>query len=697
MSRIKESDEKMTAISTEIKKEAFLNLKQFFVWISIAIVGLGILVVLGNYIFSALQPYRGPSKAYFWFFLILSLCSERLAIWLFVFCLPLMANFHIQLALITNPAVKYFFVYPGIDAIVGLVLGLHLHNLLKERKLILARNSHTWPFGLFLIILIISTALAVSRNLWQTASEFSFTKLIRNIFEFKLIDKMSDYLPITDLIVFIVGIGLVLTLIEKFKDIKDVNSYIFKPLVLSLFFSALCGIMQALTSWGLDINITTTRPDFLGFGAIGFQPDIHAYAGLMSVGAVGLIGYYKFIELKAWRVIFFITIVLSWIAIILSKSRASFFLAFLMLLSLVFISLWKRQRTRKSLYAIISIFIIALLFNISKNEWFLKFYDIYQNDKQVFFEVLNLLSSWRLDLHSATLHMWSQFPLMGVGLGNLFRVSSIYEFSGSALMPRLGGENAHNYFFQLLTEIGLIGFATFLLILILPLFIANDRKKLIVVYIAIISLFLGNIYSHSFIVRENLFLLMILLAALYGNLSDSSSQMHKNNNNSLKIPFFVITLFVGALILLMGFKEIITAYNKTPFIYGRECYRISNVSKTAWKNGRYEVDLPPNAYGVSLTLERGDVKSLDLKDLPIRMYLFDRSRNWVETDFIKTEKDGDIIFEIRMPNGKPFGDEGGVGLLTLVDCMTADHFNLPADSRNLFIDTKSIGVLWDGK
>lgn len=679
------------------KSFIFSKLKLIINWMGVLIITLGLMIIIGNYIFSIFQPFRGPSKLYFWLFLFVSFLSTRSAIGLLAFSLPLMPGFHTQLELVTNPAVKYFFVYSGIDAAVGLIIGYQLNRWIIKRKINLVYGHLPWPLGLFLIVLLLSTCLAISRNLWQSAFIFSYYDLLKNIFSYKLINHTSDYLPIADMLVFVIGIGLVSTFAEKLRYNDDKNLIVIKPLVISLLISGCLGVIQAFTAFGLNSDALSTRKDFFGFGAIGFQPDIHAYAGLMCIGAVGIIAILKFIDSKVWRIIFIATIAISWLAIILSKSRASFFLALGMALVLLFLNLKVSKKNKIIIYIFLSVGLVIFFILIKNHSSILNLYELYNNDKALFLEKLNLISSWRLDLHTATIRMWSQFPLMGIGLGDLQRVSSVYDFSGSALMPREGGDNSHNYFLQLLAEIGIVGFASFFIILVWPLFIVAHSNKMRTVYVVITALFLGNIYSHSFIIRENLYLLMILVGVIYAYLPAVSEGNNKSSLKKLTVGWILLkSLFSIFLCVVFAFaigRETSRAYTNPPFKYAQECYRASKISNNGWSKGRYVMELPERAKGISLIIQLPHEVS-DSQHLPARFELFDRSRNIVATEYKRVDKKDTIVLEIYTSNGKPIGPAGGVGVVSLYDCLNTDTYEVHPEDRVLSLTIKEVQVLY---
>ena len=656
-------------------------------WAAVAIIGFGLLAVLSNYIFFAFQPFRGPSRSYFWLFLFASLLSSRLAIWLIIFSLPLMPNFHIQLEFITHPAVKYFFAHNGVDAITGLFIGMQVKYWWGKRRFASLFHLPSWQFGLLLVVLTCSTALAISRDLRQSASVFSFADLTQNILNIKLIPKTSDYMPLMDLVTISMGVLLIIIISQRLKDAFDKNSLIFKPLVVSLFISACWGVIQALSSFGLKADTTNIRPDSFGFGALGFQPDIHAFGGLMIVGAAGLTGFISSTSSKHWRYASIGTSAFCWLALFLSKSRASLGLAIIMAIVLTLLWLSRNKQRRLSAYCILIVGIFGLWYYFTSSMLTVQLYEDYLNNRSLFFEKVNLLSSWRFDLQAAALRMWSHFPFMGIGQGNLYRASTAYDFSGSALMVRLGGENAHNYFLQTLAEVGGVGFLCYLLILILPLFLVKLRNRIIPAYIAISALFLGNVYSHSFIIRENYLLLMALIGLLYAHALSENVFIHENgirSQHSNRIPIKIVVFIISGTILLLAFREIARSDNLIPFEYGRECYRASKSEGTGWAGGRFALDVPPNSHGVKMTLH-DNRQHTRAASLPLRFYLFDNYKNSITGEFQTYSEGENIVLKIVLPNDNVIGSEGGVAILSIVECIDEDY-EKPGGTRHIGID-----------
>jgi hypothetical protein len=165
--------------------------------------------------------------------------------------------------------------------------------------------------------------------------------------------------------------------------------------------------------------------------------------------------------------------------------------------------------------------------------------------------------------------MFSQYPWFGVGNGEFFRLSSVFEFSNSPSMVRAGGENAHNYFLQTLTEVGIVGTLSFITVFLWPFFNVKKRVVLFPVTYGIFSLFLGNLYSHSFLLRENLMLLSIFVGLLYSYTWKRKTCLFFYSQAVGKQYLIIICFCVIFISTLLGItNEVMSSFGKLPFIYG---------------------------------------------------------------------------------------------------------------------------------
>jgi hypothetical protein len=96
-----------------------------------------------------------------------------------IFILPLLPELHLQFEAVFTPAVKYFVGYPGVDVIAGFCVGQWLRIVwIEKRQIKIPDMQVLWPLGLLLLVLSNSVALAITRNLWQSTSEFSIVDLL---------------------------------------------------------------------------------------------------------------------------------------------------------------------------------------------------------------------------------------------------------------------------------------------------------------------------------------------------------------------------------------------------------------------------------------------------------------------------------------------------------------------------------------
>ena len=552
-----------------------LRLKQSLSWIGFALMLLCLMFVLTHYIFSTFQPVRWPTKIYFFLSLFLALGSRKWSTFFVLFSLPLFPELHIQAEYIFRPAVKYFISYPGIDIIAGFCLGQWARLLLIEKQpLGVVFCPPPWPLGLLTLVLSGSVVIAIARNLWQSDQAFTFIELINSAIRFKFLSRTDNYFPLADLVIYSFCGLLIVNLLYAYRETQQKDDLIFKPVLVGLLVSGLLGLIQAFTSWGLPTNTSSYRAESFGFGAQGFQPDLHAFAAHMLVGTVGLLGFIVCSKSSKVRAVAILISAVCWLALILSKSRASFMFAVLATTAL-FICLMLSYPTKKShRFFAIGVFIAgifgfaALTNNLS---WIGKVYEDLTVANFSNFGDLNVIFRSRIETHGAAMRMGFSYPFYGIGQGNFFRLSSIFEFSRSPYMVQMKGENAHNYFLQTFAEVGIVGILCFALAFLYPILKTKPYKVQVPAMIAIISIFLGNIFSHSLITRENLFLLAGFLALLYAleensNQSKTSEPRIQQNSYGVLVKDGVLFIIASLLICLATF-EVLSSFYRFPFVF----------------------------------------------------------------------------------------------------------------------------------
>jgi O-antigen ligase len=516
-------------MTIQLPEPLALSLQKAISAIATTIIALALIVLLSHYVAAVFQPVRWPTRYYFFgMFLIAFFCKQRTAVMLFVFSLPILPDFHLQLEAVLKPPVKYFVGHPGLDVVAGLCLGLWAKRMWIAKKFEPVFEPVHWALGLLVITIAVSTGIATVRNL-QVASvlDVNPAELFKQLIEFKLINYPNSYLPIVDLLNYcfaILAICVLLPILKTF-DNQQREEIIFRPLMWSLILSAVWGILQAFTGLGLFQVTLDYRPASFGFGAQGFQPDIHAFAALMLIGTVGIFGFLKSAQKRdAW--LGYTCMAVCWLALVLSKSKATFVFAAVASLILLVMQLKDKGLPLKKIlfvFFVVSAVLVFLLFITKNFVWFEYLWQLLAPDH--FSRAnLNRALAYRPELFRAAWYMFSESPIFGVGQGNFFRLSSHIDISHSLYLVQSGGDNAHNYFLQTLAETGLVGAIAFVLAIGWPFYRVDHVSNIAVSGLVMLAIALGNFFSHSLLVRPNLILFAVFLALLYANLDINTSK-----------------------------------------------------------------------------------------------------------------------------------------------------------------------------
>jgi len=407
-------------------------------------------------------------------------------------------------------------------------LGLWAKRMWVAKKIEPVFEPVNWVLGLLVIVLTVSTAMAVTRNL-QVANllEVSPLEVLKQLVHFKLINHPNNYAPLVDLLTYSFAVLAICVLVPILKtfDLQEREVIIFNPLIISLILSALWGILQSVTGLGLSQITLDYRQTSLGFGAQGFQPDIHAFAGVMLLGTVGIIAFVKKTQ-KRDALLGYVCLALCWIALILSKSKATFIFA--VAATLVFMVGTQRSRgvTIKEIVFIASLAVVGFAFVlfITNNFVWIEYLVQQLSPNNWSRENFNRAFVYRPEIFRAAWYMFSDSPIFGVGQGNFFRLSSNIDISHSLYMAQKGGDNAHNYFLQTLAETGLVGASAFVLAIVWPFYHVDRFAKIAAPTLALLTIALGNVFSHPLLVRPNLILFAVFLAMLYASIDTNTSR-----------------------------------------------------------------------------------------------------------------------------------------------------------------------------
>jgi hypothetical protein len=298
-------------------------------------------------------------------------------------------------------------------------------------------------------------------------------------------------------------------------------------------------------------------------GANSFFPDLHAYGGYALAAFLGGLYYLRSDQpLVKWTTRVFSLLAAA--GVIVSASRFSIMMLFLASIGYVAFFLIKQSKKYllTSIIVILSFISAVFLLNYWGDRGLLQNLAMVLKAKS--FEDINLALSYRPEIFRSALLMYSHYPILGLGKGNFLRESSIGEFSESYFFSILNkGENAHNYFLQILAETGIIGFSLFCAIFIYQACYLRNRHNQIVT-VLIVGIFLGNLYGHSLLIPNILVLLFILLGCSNTEVQEDAIPANLFYTSFTKPRRYL--LIAAATILVIGaMAEVKTSYGKIPF------------------------------------------------------------------------------------------------------------------------------------
>ena len=631
--------------------------------------------------------------------LFLGCCIKRGGFFLFLLLLPLTPNLHNQLAALFGLP---FFVLsnPGMDLAAGFVFGWGLNLFFKPSRP-LGLQHFPWQVGLLLTYLSVSTLLAVMRNLRQSASGTSLEGIIFNFIHFRPFAWHDDFMPVSDLIGYGVAGALFACLLPLLLKAQNRNQSVFKPLALGLLMTAFMGCIQALSGFGLPEAYLDFRRDGLGFVAIGFQPDIHAYAGHLLLGAVGLWAYLSTSQAPKEKIWIYSVIGMSWLALVLSKSRASLAMAIFTCLCLLVAFIWLEHRkyfVKLVLFisASLAIFVLALWYvaghpqALASHGWFVDLLNQYAKAGFAGLSSSTQNFGGRPEIYLAGVRMFSEFPILGLGQGGFFRQSAAVEFSKSFMLSRWGGENAHNYFLQVLVENGLVGILVFSLALIAPFFLIKSKKLLFPAALGLIALLLGNLFAHSFLVRENLILAAVFLALIYA-WALASPKLVSFSGGASGPAFEKNHLLIGCLVLVLlvaGSIEAYRSFYRFPYQTGQHCFISKPLFADGWSSGILEIPLPAKTRGLRVHIAAVGRPDLHRRPLQARMDVayyerYSHDHPPLATVFQEWKSPAAGIMEIRLQDNSKLINGNGKAVLRVSNCFNPRDYGISSDSRNL--------------
>ncbi len=676
--------------------------------LAFCLVAAALLIVNQYGALSTLSPYYriNTSALCLLFGFITACCGMQFAIAGCVFALPLLPTFAQQFQIYTGYGRILDVSSAGLDLISGVLLGL-IVNSLWHRKTLRGRIALPWPAGLVVVILTISVAVAVTRNLFQSASPFVPQAFVYNLLHLRTLSWHDDYRPLLDWMAYGMAFLLLALFVPALKTMPNRNDLIFKPLIAGLIIAAWVGLRQSTLGVGLSVSQITFRQGQFGYMALGFQPDLHAFGAHMLLGVVGLFGYLYAKKSVYLRLLVICTVVpFCGLVLFLSKSKASFALAIVCLMVLA--ALWLLHRFKYFWPVVVSLGLASLMIMFSMVIFTESWVTILSLTLHKFnlpdLHTLNLQLSYRPEVYLAAFRMFTLFPFAGLGQSEFYRQSANHDLTQSLFLSfEQNGENAHNYFLQTLAETGVVGVSTFVLLLAYPIIRATEKRALIPGIIALLAVFSGNLFAHSMLVRENLLLAMCFVALMYATVQMRAVSLKQGNSlpsvsnpwlsNSLRQLSTQLTqpkILIGLTLisLLWVAKETYQSLSSSPFNIDIQCHEKPRLSRDGWTSGRYVFDMPVGAQGMALQII-GTQPDVVQRPLPGSLSVWYDRRLLLQKDFVlnKTEPQQLVI---DLPDGVFATPDDYQIELRVQRCFVPRNFGMSEDSRRLGVRVESV-------
>ncbi len=525
--------------------------------------------------------------------------SSRWALGLTAFALPLLPTLPLQLGAAWGMPVAAT-AGLGLDLAAGVALGILVRSWVLERRP-LRRFALPWPIALVVCVVTVSVAMAIGRNLWQSGLGFDPLDLAFSLLHPRGLGWQDDYHPLYGWLSYGVVGGLIAVAVPLLAADQARDARVFRPIMAGLFMAAAFGVLQWLTGFGY-------LRDGVGLGVNGFQPDIHAFAGHMLLGVIGLWAYLESAKRPAEQLLGSMVIAAAWIGLVASGSRASLVIALVVTLGLLLALVLRRSRWAG--LALLCGLLFAATWLAPRIESLqirgVKPATVVEQIRSLDAAKVNAALSHRPDLSLAALRMFAEYPVLGIGQGNFGRLGVDRDFSGSAVLASLEGENAHNYFAQTLAELGLVGALAMTLALVAPLWACQRRGALLPAYAGVAGVFLGNLAAHSMLVRENLLLNGFFIALLYAwtraePRSHSPSAFHAASGPRRVLPWLVC-----AGVALAAVVELTRSLHRHPFERAGACGDVRPPGRGGWMYGSHRSPWPAGAKTVRVEIERSE-------------------------------------------------------------------------------------------
>lgn len=623
---------------------------------------------------------QGLTNVSVWIFAVpflLTLARTSLGLVATVFLLTVTPALHQQLNAIAGTRL-HAWAYPGVDACFGFVFAWACKGESTAARSLLAR----FPAGTLLLIhawIALSALIAIARNLWQSASEFSLRGLVYNVWLTRGISWHDDYYPLQDL--YFYSMALVL-MFGAWNVMARGGERLMKPLVLAVLSGAVLNVVFA--AWQKATRRGWIDGDF-SLSVNAFWPDLHSFGAFMAVAL--LLGY-GLIRTRPISVSSKMAVILAMlvaaVGLYLSASRSTLLIV---CVGLVIWGVWLAFNARGWRRAIP---LVAVVAPIAAIYWMLdRGYRGYEYGSLTSLiagfspDKFNVALSYRPEIWRAAIDMYLAFPFFGLGQGSFYRLSSIPGFSGSEVLLSFGGSGAHNYFLQTFVELGPVSLV-FALLIAIPVFRLGKQNLKLISFYALLGIAVGNVYAHSLLVRETLMLCAVFLGAYFWE----SQTVGAGQWRALAPRSTRLALWGAVAFALLGFAEVAQSFGRAPFSYGERCFEQRQVDQDGWTSGLLQQSIPVSAARIEFGLS-ADRPDLQRRPLTVELSVSKEggATLWSQTLDLSEPLEGTRQFAIELPESS---NDARFLVIKASHCLVPLNLGLTYDPRRLGVRVREL-------
>lgn len=550
-----------------------------------------------------------------WLFAVpfcVTLWRARLGLLAAAFLLTISVSLNWQLNAVVGPIGGRFlhaWAYPGVDSALGFLAAWVLKGGMQDAERVLDRFP-SGPMLLFHAWVGLSALVAAGRNLWQSASELSLRGLAYNVWLTRGISWHDDYYPLQDPFFYSVALAMLFATWALHQRHGD---WLLRRLVGVVLLGAVTNVAFGLWQMATGRGWWGQLPYYMN----AFWQDLHSF-GVFMAGCL-ILGYGVLATRPATpkaKAAVGVAMLASAIGLYSSGSRSTLLLVVALLIGWVIYVTPRLQGWRRAVPVVAAAAALgAIHLALDHGYRGISYASLHECLTGMDSRTINELLSHRPEIWAAALRMYLSFPFFGLGQGAFYRLSANPEFSGSAILVKLGGDGVHNEFLRLLVELGPIGLG--LILLAAAPFLRLGRQNFQwVSFFGLAGILLGNFYTNAMLVRE-LLMLCAIFAGCY------LWQVESSEGARLRVPSSFAMKSAAAIfiaLLLASFVEVALSFGRFPFIYGQRCFEVRPLAKDGWTQAVLRVPVPPTAASAELTVlaDRPDLdrRALDL-DLSI--------------------------------------------------------------------------------